>query len=528
LANNIVYAIVAEPNGRIWAGTDLGLSFFEGQEWQIVLAPMEADSTITRSFVKALALDQQGGLWIGTEGAGLSRLDLSEPASIVESSLIEFDQAAWKTYTEGDGLLSNRISALAIDQAGQVWAGTPFGLSRFDGQRWTNFTQAGGLPSHLTQALAVDPAGRVWVAAHSYQGGGVSWFDGQRWVPFLSENRLNDQAVLALAGDEQGFLWLGTNGAGLKQKSLPPLDPATQPETAALPEKIYQTQDGPAGDGLWTVVSDAGGRLWFGTRENGLTLFDGQTWQPYAAGRVGDEVTTILLGAEGAIWVGTHGLSHFDGQLWTSYTYDDGLASNSIAGLALDPSGRLWVATTSEGVSVFDGQGWTTYTTAQGLADNFVHAVAVDKNGRVWVGTNTGVSVFDGQTWHTFTTADGLADDLVWAIVVDPANHIWLGTASGLSELVLAEPGNAPQWTTHLAGRVVDTLALDPAGQIWASGSSQVYRFDGQAWSSYDFPTLNPLRIEGLTFDLAGQVWVATFDEGVIRFNPATWPTTSP
>ena len=532
LANDIVYAIVAEPNGHIWAGTDLGLSFYDGQGWKVVSPWMEGEGSVTRPFVKALALDQQGRLWIGTEGTGLSRLALSEPTAVVETGQIDFDKAAWKTYTEADGLLSNRISKLAIGQAGQVWAGTPFGLSRFDGQHWTNFTQADGLPSRIIKALAVDPAGRIWVSAHSYQGGGVSWFDGQHWNPFLSEDGLNDQAVLALAGDEQGFLWLGTNGAGLKQQSLPSVDAATQPEAASLPEQVYRTQDGPAGDGLWTVVTDTTGRLWFGTRGNGLTIFDGQTWQhhPHTANRVSNEITTILLGAEGAIWVGTtQGLSHFDGQHWTSYTYDDGLASSGIAGLALEPSGRLWAATTSEGVSVFDGQSWTTYTTAQGLADNFVHAVAVDKNGRVWFGTNTGVSVLDGQTWRTFTAADGLADDLVWAIVVDPANHIWLGTSGGLSELVLAGPDNAtPQWTTHLAGRTVDTLTLDPAGQVWTGGSGHIYRFDGQAWFRYDFPTPTPLRIEGLAFDSAGQVWVATFDEGAIRFDPATWPTVSP
>lgn len=528
----IAYALVADHEGRIWVGTDRGLSFFDGQLWQTASFPLEAEGEVIRPFVKALALDQQGGLWIGTEGAGLSRLALSEMKPVVEGDPVEFDPAAWKIYTEADGLPSNRISHLAIDPAGQVWVGTPFGLSRFDGQRWANFTQANGLPSHLIEALAVDPAGRIWVAAYSHQGGGVSWFDGQQWQPLLRENRLNDQSILALAADEQGFLWLGAHGAGLKQMSLPPTDPAAQPETTATPEKIYRTQDGPTGSGLWTVVGEARGRLWFGTRENGLTLFDGQTWQPYpqATGRIGQEVTTILLGTEGPIGVGTtQGLSYFEDQSWTSYTYADGLASNSITGLALDPARRLWAATTSEGVSVFDGQRWTTYTTAQGLADNFVHTVAVDKNGRVWVGTNTGLSVFEGETWHTFTTADGLADDLVWAIAVDPANHIWLGTDRGLNEVTLPEPGNsAPQWRTHLAGRNVDTLAIDPAGQVWAAGSGWVYRFDGQAWSEYYFRTLTPLRIEGLAFDSAGQVWVATFEAGAISFDLATWPALSP
>src|SRR5262245_58390295 len=61
--------------------------------------------------------------------------------------------------------------------------------------------------------------------------------------------------------------------------------------------------------------------------------------------------------------------------------------ANGIAGLALDPAGRLWAATASEGVSVLDGPGWTTYTTDAGLADNFVQSVAIDGQGHPWFGT---------------------------------------------------------------------------------------------------------------------------------------------
>jgi hypothetical protein len=48
-------------------------------------------------------------------------------------------------------------------------------------------------------------------------------------------------------------------------------------------------------------------------------------------------------------------------------------------------------------------------------------------------GTNDGVSHFDRETWTTYTADDGLAGDLVWSIAVGPAGALWFGTCSWVS-----------------------------------------------------------------------------------------------
>jgi hypothetical protein len=103
--------------------------------------------------IRALALGQDGTLWVGTDG-GLARLD---------------GQGRWQNYTRATtsgGLPSDDIQALALGQDGTPWVGTDGGLARLDGQgRWQSYTRAttsGGLPSDDIQALALEQNGTLW------------------------------------------------------------------------------------------------------------------------------------------------------------------------------------------------------------------------------------------------------------------------------------------------------------------------------------------------------------------------------
>jgi len=263
---------------------------------------------------------------VGTFGGGVSR----------------FDGREWFTYSTGHGLADDWVTAVAVDNDGDVWAGTyGEGLSRFDGAQWTTYTAAdSGLVNDWITALAVDRSGNLWVGT---DGGGVSRFDGQSWQAFTPANSgLASFWVTALAAD--------------------------------------------------------GNTLWVGTYDSGLSRYDGRAWGTYSTGNsalADDHVKAIAVDGEGWVWVGTdYGASLFDGQNWRTYTTADGLADDHVKAIARDSQGRRWFGT-AQGVSVFDGIGWTTYTARDGLAANYVSTVAADPAGDLWVGTlGGGVSMF--------------------------------------------------------------------------------------------------------------------------------------
>lgn len=68
------------------------------------------------------------------------------------------------------------------------------------------------------------------------------------------------------------------------------------------------------------------------------------------------------------------------------------------------------------------------YTNKDGLAGNTVYGVAQDKDGYMFFATENGLSRFDGKEWKTFTVKDGLPDNEVLVIFGDSRGRVWLGT----------------------------------------------------------------------------------------------------
>ncbi len=69
LAGNVVYAIAQDPTGRLWFGTNHGLSTYDGRMWSSV-APSER---YTGGDVYAVAIDPDRSVWIGYRG-GVARV----------------------------------------------------------------------------------------------------------------------------------------------------------------------------------------------------------------------------------------------------------------------------------------------------------------------------------------------------------------------------------------------------------------------------------------------------------------------
>ncbi len=186
-----------------------------------------------------------------------------------------------------------------------------------------------------------------------------------------------------------------------------------------------------------------------------MSRYDDGTWITYttADGLASNSVASIAIDSDGVKWFGTsrYGVSRYDDDTWTTYTTADGLASNGVNSIVIDSDGVKWFGTYSSwkyfepdegGVSRFDIDTWKTYTEDNGLADNNVYSIAIDSDGVKWFITNSwnekwyyyigsGVSSFDGETWTTYTKSDGLADNDVQSIAIDSEGVKWIGTYRG-------------------------------------------------------------------------------------------------
>jgi ligand-binding sensor domain-containing protein len=98
------------------------------------------------SYVLALIAAPEGTIWAGTWGGGVSK----------------FDGKSWRNFTAKDGLSGNMVYSIARDSNGVLWFGTDKGVTRYDGKSWRKFGRAEGLLDNNVYALAVAPNGDIW------------------------------------------------------------------------------------------------------------------------------------------------------------------------------------------------------------------------------------------------------------------------------------------------------------------------------------------------------------------------------
>ncbi|WP_338029270.1 diguanylate cyclase domain-containing protein [Gluconacetobacter asukensis] len=71
IGNNMLYSLVIDRHGRVWAGSDRGVNVFDGKRWVTIT---EADGLVSNDLDQdSLLEDADGSIWIGTS-RGLSHL----------------------------------------------------------------------------------------------------------------------------------------------------------------------------------------------------------------------------------------------------------------------------------------------------------------------------------------------------------------------------------------------------------------------------------------------------------------------
>jgi len=77
LSNDHVYTLHLDRSGRLWVGTDAGVSLYEARLRSFTRFGHDSanPSSLGHDRVRALLSDESGMLWVGTLGGGLDRLD---------------------------------------------------------------------------------------------------------------------------------------------------------------------------------------------------------------------------------------------------------------------------------------------------------------------------------------------------------------------------------------------------------------------------------------------------------------------
>ena len=240
--------------------------------------------------------------------------------------------------------------------------------------------------------------------------------------------------VTSVAVDLQNNVWAGTEGKGLWQY-----------DSRGKKWTQFTTKDGLGGDDkqglgdeyVYALAVDKLGRLWLGSLNHGVSVFNGEKWKTYdvAEGPLGSRVFAIATcPTDGDVWIATdcgvarYSLAKDD---WDYFTRASGLPSNQIQAIAFDPKGNIFLGTQCDGVAMASPadqyKKWKIVTgplqmpdamVGDGLPTNIINDVAfidipqLQGAQVILAATPVGMGiVHGGKTWKFIRGADWKAND---------------------------------------------------------------------------------------------------------------------
>ena len=299
-----------------------------------------------------------------------------------------------------------------------------------------------------------------------------------------------------------------------------------------------------------TALAAWQGRLFIGTRTQGLADFDGARFASYRFMDRKPQAINALYADNGRLLIGTFaaGLIEFDGR---QFKQTNAAAKSLPAINCLARNGaRLYVGTFADGLWLNEAGRWLHFTTEQGLPSNRVVGIVAD-DARLFVATDFGLALapadsllnapqMQAQVFQTIATLPTLAS------LQRFGQQILLCTDDGQLSALNTEDRRTPRLTT-LAWRDAQAqtesltdchlVALDD--ELWLLTSGGAWRTNADAAGANPdltkaahaglklapFMQPNTQRalasnvVSALALDGAGRLWVGSFRDGITLVN---------
>lgn len=566
------YVQMVAEGDTVWCATaQAGLVLFhpsDGSFGSITRAPGGLAGNVLTSIVR----DREGNLWMGTEGAGASRLAA--------------DRGTWGLVNAFDGLRSESVRCLAADPArDSVWIGTDDGIALWNGEEIAGTLPDGVNPSPfasdvITGIVVKSDSQFIATPAGAYlrrpQGGGSVIDTINAGLIGLSLDGMATDGVdvfahaLGIVQRWSGPLrtWFGTGSIGTVRR----LQSSGGQVFASTSTGIHRWN----GNG-WTLVSAAlasgggpgqvfaaaspgpGGPL-YAANLNGVRVVPAGGGAPASfAPEVPPGNNVLNLIVEGPrLYLNTlnEGIGRFDGTQWRNWLPGacqgagcDTTFLNPVVPFALvaDKDGRKWFACWGIGMDIMDDTGavpmFTRPTWNDGISfgqHTYAAAAVIDANGGHWFGMDTpdlggtdpiGLEYYDSTGVYVANFQAGLpgqtgmrGNGKIKALTVDRTGRIWVGhSGEGLQYFDWSDTSTDPRFTTAPGSDNLDFRGVVASGDtIWASTTNDMRaynRANGTLIGSYTIPA-GPaqLALHPIAVATNGRVWLGTTN-GVRVYN---------
>ncbi len=523
----VVHSIVEDRQEFVWIGTNHGLYRFDrkSKEFRLFSHNESDPGSLSHNVVKALYVDRQGTLWVGT---GFYWSENQENRKKKPGGLNRYrpETESFERFihdpADSSSLRDHRIATIFEDADATFWVGTQAdGLHQMDRTEGTfkHFPHNPGNPSQLSQPY-------------------------RRNVPVADQT--NNNFVTFIGQDHKSRIWIGAWTAGLNvydpvMRKMKHFENDPEILTGLSTNNIwdfFQSRDGtiffytggmrkvfklneeankiPFHDlrpllnnrtiRFTSIVEDLSGNVWLGTEGLGLICFNPKTntvklfkYDPDDPNNLSsNNVTSIRPDRDGLIWISTtDGLNCHDPVTGKFRRYqNDPLVPGSLkyfAGIASlrpvfqDSNGNIWVLTYSGGLNLLDGQTglfknfkWEPDNPSS-IGANTLSGICEDKYGYLWIGAANLLDRFDPKTelFEHFEIPGEMGG--VWDVESDEAGRIWFIAETG--ELGRLDPGSGritkfTRTNSQIPAARVRSLIKNSDGRIWMDAPNALLVLD--------------------------------------------------
>lgn len=442
-----------------------------------------------------LAATNIGIVTIGKNGCQVMSVQSpAQPTTAAKSVFIDSKSRVW-VYTEGEGVLC------------------------FDSRTWQHQWLTAQAETAATRTTSdgdffhEDQNGTVWLVP---RGGTFAYYDEQRrlLVPYKLENPEHRGEYLPIINksfaDANGNLWLTAN--------------TSDRDVSLINFGYYHFRFLPvaANQEARSVMIDRQGRTWVGMYDGQVAVFDAQyrllgyltrkgTLQPQST-VFAPHVYALCEDGGGRVWIGTKGEGLFavdEGRQVTQYKHDDrdpySLSHNDVYDIDIDQRGHLWVATYGGGLNLLsrDNNDRTIFVNTNNRLRQYpindfskVRRVTHTPRGEIVLSTTAGLVSFSNafaspEKLNFFTNAHTpgndnglLGTDVLQTLVMSNGKVVVATLGGGVQQVeqrsLLTDKltfRNLDSGTVNGDG-MVQSIVEDARGDIWGVCGSHILRYE--------------------------------------------------
>lgn len=484
LSQTSVSCILKDSRGLMWFGTEDGLNKYDGTSFTIYRHDPDNSESLSSSYINDIVEDRDGFLWIATQNG----LNYFNPET-------ETFQRYYHDPNNKKSISHNEIHTLLKIDDKRLVLGTLKGVDVFSNKAVVSryVSNFDNKTFHNVIDIVKDNDGALWVL----------------YLRFLekikvSETSMESSFVLSLKNSFNHTLHLDASNVWIGSDSgLVRLNKQTKATQTFNFYESYGYKD--KRNNVLSILKTEHEHLWLGTLEGGLISYD------------------ITTGESRAI---TH----------TPFNRL-GLNSNSIRSLYSDDTHILWVGTYGGGINKYDPNQFEfehyrlSPNDEISLSENTIRSVLHDSDGELWIGTHGGLNRVNRATNKVTVYKNDLNDlstissNTVRALKEGDDGIIWIGTWNDGLNSFDKRTGRFTRYNEYLKNndslRAIRTLETDKTGNLWIGGHGLwKMNTDSKEIRQYLKTGSTAYIVTNIFFDKNEILWVGTYQNGVIRFDP--------